>query len=409
MNYKAKLGRDLKPLSGYRNDAWKCVRCGLCRMIDPQTVEGQEYIDNCPAGYLYKYELFYSAGKQELLRCLTADPPEITEPTEMMLKAIYSCTGCGNCQVVCNEMKGLEPTNAFQALKAYAIENWGIKKEHNNLIQSILNYDNPWMAPRRTRDSWTKKLDFKIKDASKEQVEVLYFPGCNGSYVPEIIPTACATAKVLHHSGIDFGILGAKERCCGSTAFRVGAIKMFDEYKAKNIEQLNSLGIKTMITACAGCHSTFSHNYAGELNFEVLHIVEYLERMIKEGKVKFDKNIDLNVTYHDPCHIGRYSEMYDPPRRILNAIPGVKFKEMNRIKKNSMCCGSGGGVKSAIPEMALTIANHRLDEARDVAGAETVVSCCPFCELNLGEAAKARDDKMKVVDIMDLVEQCMAK
>jgi len=409
MDYNAKLARNIKPLMEYRNDAWKCVRCGLCRMIDPQMVEGQDYVDNCPAGMTYKFELFYSSGKQELLRCLTAEPPEIEEPSELMKKAIFTCTGCGYCQEICNAIKGLEPTNAFQALKVYAIENWGIKKEHNDLIQSILNYDNPWKAPRRTRSDWARKLNFKIKDASKEKVEVLYFPGCNASYVPEINITARATAKVLNLAGVDFGILGTKERCCGSTAFRIGAVEMFEEYKKENIKQLNSLGIKAMVTACAGCHSTFSHNYANELDFEVFHIVEYLEKLVNEGKIEFKTSLDIKATYHDPCHIGRYGGVYDAPRKILEALPGVSFKEMKRIRENSLCCGSGGGVKPAYPEMALSAANRRLDEARDFAEASVVVSCCPFCEINLGEAAKSRSDGMKVMDLMDLVELAMTK
>ncbi|MBC2716309.1 MAG: (Fe-S)-binding protein [Desulfobacteraceae bacterium] len=407
MDYKAKLGRNIKSLMEYRNDAWKCVRCGLCRMGDPEDVDGQDFIDNCPAGTTYGFELFYSAGKWDLIKCLTAEPPEIDEPTELMKKAIFTCTGCGRCQEVCNYMKGLEPMNAFQALKAYAIEKWGIKKEHNNLVQSILNYDNPWMAPRRTRAHWARKLDFKLKDATKEDVDILFFPGCNASYVPEIVPTARATANIMRSVGIDFGILGEKERCCGSTAFRCGAFEMFEKYKKQNIEQLNSLGIKTMVTACAGCHSTFSHNYAGDLDFEVVHVIEYVARLIDEGKIEFKNNLDMTLTYHDPCHIGRYGDIYEAPRKVLKALPGVTFNEMKRIKQSSMCCGSGGGVKTAYPEMALSVASNRLDEAKEAAGASTVVSCCPFCEINLGEAAKARQDGTKVVDIMELVEQAM--
>lgn len=254
MDYSAKLAKNIRPLIHYRNDAWKCVRCGLCRMIDPDLVETEDYLDNCPSGYVYKFELFYPAGRQDLIRCLTAEPPEI-EGTDMVRKAIQTCTGCGNCQRICNLQKGLEPTNAFQSLKKFALDKWGIKKEHNNLIQSILNYNNPWMAPRKTRDRWAKKLDFKIRNAAKEKVEVLYYPGCNASYVPEITPTARATARLLNIAGIDFGILGDKELCCGSTAFRVGANEMFEEYKSQNIQQLNALGIKTMVTACAGCYA----------------------------------------------------------------------------------------------------------------------------------------------------------
>jgi len=278
---------------------------------------------------------------------------------------------------------------------------------HNALVQSIINYDNPWMAPRGTRSRWTKKLPFKIKDATKQKVEVLYFPGCNASYVPEITPTARSTAMLLNRMGVDFGILGQKERCCGSTAFRVGATAMFEKYRAENIKRLNGLGIKTMVTACAGCHSTFSHNYAGELDFEVVHVVEYLDRMVAEGKITFKKPLNITATYHDPCHIGRYSGIFDPPRNVLSALPGVTFNEMNRIREYSFCCGSGGGVKAGYPDMAAATAGRRLDEAKDVAGADVVVSCCPFCEINLGEAAKNRGDGTRVADLLDLVNEAL--
>ena len=407
MDYKARLARDVKPLIHYRNDAWKCVRCGLCRMIEPQKVDRLDHIDNCPSGVNYRFELFYPAGRHDLIRCLTADPPELTEPSPMLLKAIFTCTGCGSCQAFCNEMKGLQPTNSFQALKAWAVEKFGVNQAHHALIQSIINYDNPWMAPRTTRSRWAKKLPFPVKDATREKVEVLYFPGCNASYVPEISETARSTARLLARLGVDFGILGQKERCCGSTAFRVGATPMFEDYRRENIRRLNELGVKTMVTACAGCHSTFSHNYAGELNFEVIHVVEYLDRMIAEGKIAFKKELNLRATYHDPCHIGRYSGIYDPPRRVLAALPGVTFTEMNRVRETSFCCGSGGGVKAAFPDMALATAARRLDEAKDVANAQAVVSCCPFCEINLGEAAKSRNDGMKVMDLLDLMDQAL--
>ncbi len=405
VDFKARLARDVRPLLEYRNDVWKCVRCGLCRMIDPAAVEGADYVDNCPSGIIHKFETFYAAGRNELVRCLTADPPEL-EYTDTLRKAVFTCTGCGHCQITCNRIKGLQPTNAFQALKIFANKKWGVLPEHHGLIQSIINYDNPWMSPRRNRGAWAKKLaHLGIKDASKEKVEVLYFPGCNASYVPEIVPAAKATARILHLAGVDFGILGEKERCCGSTAFRAGAEEMFEKYKRENIQQLNSLGIKTMVTACAGCHSTFSHNYAGELNFEVVHIVEYVDRMIAEGKLSFKKELKIKATYHDPCHIGRYSGIYEPPRNVLKALPGVTFKEMARIKENSLCCGSGGGVKTAYPDMAIAVATLRLEEARQAAGADTVVSCCPFCEINLGHAAAGTG--MKVVDLLQLVDEAL--
>ncbi len=290
-------------------------------------------------------------------------------------------------------------------------ETWAPLPEHDALIQSIVNYDNPWMAPRIQRGRWARKLikqGIPVKNALKEKVDVLYFPGCNASYVPNITPVAEATAKVLHISGVSWGILGDKERCCGSTAFRVGAVDWFEDYKKKNVEILNNLGIRTMVTACAGCHSTFSHNYAGSLDFEVVHIIEYVDKMIQEGKLKFKKPFNsLKVTYHDPCHIGKYSGIYDPPRKVLEAIPGVEFKEMRLVREDSVCCGCGGGIKTAFADIALEMGKNRMNEGKEAAEADVMTSCCPFCELNLDDAAKSRTDGMRVVDVMQLVDEAL--
>jgi len=410
MKFGSKIARDIKPLAEYRNDAWKCVRCGICRGTDPPEMN-YLYADSCPPGMYYKFESYYAAGRNEIIKCLLADPPQLEFSPELQ-RIIFTCTACGNCQQLCNVQKGLETTNAFQALKVYAQRRgWGPLPEHDAMIKSIINYDNPWMSPRVQRGRWAKKLikqGMDIKDASKEKVDILYFPGCNASYVPDITPVAEATAKILHLAGVNWGILGDKERCCGSTPFRVGAEDWFDDYKKESINQLNNLGIKTMITACAGCHSTFSHQYAGELNFEEVHIIELVDRMIQEGRLKFKKPLDnLKVTYHDPCHIGRYSSIYDSPRRVLEALPGVEFKEMVRIRENALCCGSGGGCKTAFADFALDTAKIRMDEAKDAAGADIVTTCCPFCEINLGDAAKSRADGMKVVDLMELISESL--
>ena len=205
---------------------------------------------------------------------------------------------------------------------------------------------------------------------------------------------------------MDFGILGAKERCCGSTAFRVGAVDMFEKYKKANVKQLNGLGIKTLVTACAGCYSTFANEYTGELDFEVLHIVEFIARLVAEEKLTFKNELNLKVTYHDPCHIGRYGGLYDEPREILKALPGVDFREMVRIREYSLCCGSGGGVKTAYPEVAMETAKMRVREAKDT-GAEMIVTCCPFCEMNLKDGANADPEPMQVVDLLQLVSEAL--
>jgi len=408
----AKISQGIKPLMEYRNMAWKCWKCGFCRMSHPDEVFSHECSDNCPRGSRFRFESFYGAGTQELVRALTCDPPEldITNPAtaKQIQKIVYTCPQCGACQVNCNPTKFLEPANASIALRQWLVEQGlGPLPEHQPLVKSIMNYDNPWMQPRAARQKWAKKK--KVKDASKEEIEVLYYPGCTAAYDPFIQPVAGWVSEVLHAAGVDFGILGKNEICCGSTVMRVGDMDSFRKIRTRNLESLNSTSAKVIVTACSGCFSTLSHEYVDSLNAEVKHIVEFVDELIQDGRLTFKKDLDLEVTYHDPCHVGRYCDVYDAPRNILKALPGVTLKEMERIREWSWCCGAGGGCRTAFPEdIANFAAESRLQEAHNT-GTRLIVTACPFCEQNLGDNAKRTFDKfgMEVKDIMDLVYQAL--
>ncbi len=408
----AKVARDIKPLMEYRNEAWKCWKCGLCRMSHPDEVFSHKHSDNCPRGSRFRFESFYGAGTQELVRSLTCDPPELDiknrATLERIQKIVYSCPQCGGCQVNCNPTKFLEPANASIAIRQWLVQQGlGPLPEHQPLVKSIVNYDNPWMQPRAAREKWAKKR--KIKNAAKEEVEVLYYPGCTASYDPIIQPVAGWVVDMLNAAGVDFGILGKNEICCGSTVLRVGDEDTFRKIRAKTLESLNSTKSKVIVTACAGCFSTFTHEYAEALNAEVKNVVEFVDELIQEGKLTFTKELDMEVTYHDPCHLGRFCGIYEPPRNILKALPGVTLKEMERIREWSWCCGAGGGCRTAFPEdIAGFAADKRLEEAFDT-GTKTLVTACPFCEQNLGESAKRTYDRfgIEVKDILELVHQAM--
>jgi heterodisulfide reductase subunit D len=229
------------------------------------------------------------------------------------------------------------------------------------------------------------------------------FVGCTGSYDPLFRSVTTGTATILKKIGVDFGILGKKEKCCSGTVFRIGERERFEKLKKKTADSINELECKTVVTACAGCSSTFHTEYSGDLEPEVLHSVEFLDKLLQEGKLKFTKEVKKRVTYHDPCHVGRYAGIFEAPRNILKAIPGLELIEMERIKEHSRCCGAGGGVRAMNPEFATWCAKERLEEARDATGTDTLVSCCPFCESNLREASKGYGFGIEVVDVMDLV------
>jgi Fe-S oxidoreductase len=242
----------------------------------------------------------------------------------------------------------------------------------------------------------------------------------------------------LQKAGVDFGIAGDNETCCGGRAYQMGYEKDFLKQAKKNMAMVKNAGAKTVVTSCADGYQAFKvlydkYNLKGDL--EVLHISEYIDRLIKEGKLKLRKNVDLAVTYHDPCRLGRMGEpwihwdgkkvpgdrfvfdppkqyrrgsngVYEPPRDVLKSIPGVRFSEMTRIKEYSWCCGAGGGVGDSNPEFAKWTAKDRIEEAIST-GAEAIVTACPWCEKTFNEAIAETGSSIKVYDIVELVENAL--
>jgi len=404
-----------RKLLDYRKFAHSCLICRTCNNITCFRQASAKYGLVCPSGDRFRYDNYFGHGKHQMIRALIdgelfiqVPPHEPLKPgfypSEKFLHAVYTCTLCGGCEAQCKIQKLLEPMHASVALREWLVENGhGPLPEHMVLFKNMESYGNPWGAPRASRTKWVPK-GTKIKDMSskgKEKAKVLYYVGCTESMIAEMRRVAVATMKNLMAADVDFGILGQDELCCGSTMLRIGDRKGFEKYRDRNIEIFNNLGMETIVTACAGCTSTLKEEYAEYLNCEVLHVTEYLERLITKGKLKPKNKVEINVTYHDPCHIGRYCGVYDPPRTVLDAIPGVKLIEMERIREDSYCCGAGGGCSTAFPEFAVWTATRRLEEARETTGCETVVSACPFCEQNIGNACK--NVGMEILDVNELL------
>jgi Fe-S oxidoreductase len=401
-------------LEEFRREAWNCFRCSMCKHIYPWHIMDEEYYEICPSGARYKFDAYFSQGRMDIIRAYLEgdlkDSPQLKD-------IIYSCTSCGACEYVCSRINGRFPRKNIEAFRAKLVEDGkGPMPGHQPIITSIRNYDNPWMQPRARRGAWAKRL--KIKDLAKETAEVAYFVGCTYSYHGEMKRVAENTAKLLKAGGVEFGILGKAEQCCGSPLRRIGMREEFGEKAEGNIANLERAGVKTVITSCSGCFSTLKRDYPDvrELPFEVKHAVEAIDELIQKGKLKLTKPVKKKVTYHDPCHLGRCSRqaeptredtgVYDAPRRILESIPGLEFVEMFRIKDSSWCCGAGGGVKSAYPDFAVWSAKERVKEAK-ATEAEVLVSACPWCESNLGDAVQGEQNTMPIVNILDLVMEAL--
>jgi heterodisulfide reductase subunit D len=392
----------LDVLALMRYDA--CTRCGECTMTCPTGGEAQDVELITPRGKILKLKEFYK--KQYGLKARLLGPAEIPEEQlKELASRAYECTICGQCKTVCPAR--LDTIEMWENMREFLVAN-GLAPlpAHEQIVKSIENYDNPWMQPRSQRSRWSKRIEkeVKIEDALKDKPEVLFFVGCTAAYDPNIKDMAIDTARVLAKAKVDFGTLGNDEGCCGSTLMRTGLVDSAKKMVRKNIELFEKAGSSTIVTSCAGCFKTIRQDYpkVGKVGARVVHVTQFVNELIDQKKLVFDKRVEAKVTYHDPCHLGRHNKLYDEPRKILESIPGVKLVEMERNREESRCCGAGGGVKTAFPDLAQKISALRIEDAERT-DADILVTSCPFCYQSLKASIETKGSKLKMMDLMELV------
>lgn len=267
------------------------------------------------------------------------------------------------------------------------------------------NHEDVSKSPGTNLDPQLGKASEKATDSSA--LEILYFVGCTASFDINVKEVGINTINIFDAIGLTYGILGSDEKCCGSVLLRIGD-QDFERLAKQNIALFNSLGIKTLVTSCAGCFRTIKFDYpkVGKLHMQVLHTSELLARLIEDHRLQVTREVPLKVTYHDPCHLGRHSNLYEAPRRLLRAIPGLQFVEMSRVREFSRCCGAGGGLKAGFPDIQNRMAQERIRDAEKT-GASRLVSTCPFCYQGLQIGANATKSRVKVTDITELIAHSM--
>lgn len=402
---------ELKNLKKVKEAALSCVACGQCR--NPFWPSKGRF-GVCPVyetDYTPRFEPFFSRGKNTILRGLLWNELSLSQD---VADIFFQCTVCGACEEFCHNAQNpyidftthrwAENVKVYEALRADLVEAGYALEEHKEMNNALVKLDNPYGRERSAKLDWAKDLDFEVKDASKNPVEYLYYVGCTSALSSSTQVIAKATAKILHKLGVDFGILGDMEVCCGSVAKRTGNLQAFDYVVEKNVKMFQDLGIKKMITSCAGCYRTFTQDYKNKIKgIDVIHTSEFITNFFKDKSNKL-KKLDIVTTYHDPCHLGRHCGFYDSPRELLKQIS--HFQEMKRIRENAMCCGAGGGVKKAFPELALEMAKNRIKEAEQTQ-ATYLISTCPFCHRNLLDSIQALKSKLEMHDLSELILQSL--
>jgi len=420
-------------LEQYASEMGMCCRCSTCKFIPMQKIKGSDFSYVCPSIAKYNFHAYSGGGRMNIgSAALKAGGLKYTDK---LTDIIYNCQMCGGCDISCKYGMDMEVLDPIYEMRKQAIKD---KKTNAALEKALANFKktNAMVPATSKRGAWATGLG--IKNAAKEKVDVLFFVGCQMSYNKDMQKLAKATAKILQKAGVDFGILGDAEICCGSRVYQMGYEDAFLDQAKKVMTLVKKTGAKTVVTACAdGYHAlnVLYDKYGLKGDVEVVHITQYIDTLIKQGKLKLKKSVNLAVTYHDPCRLGRLGEpwikwngkrkksdrfifdppkpyrrgangVYEPPRDILKAIPGLRFTEMTRIKEYSWCCGAGGGVAESNPDFATWTGEKRIEEAV-ATGAEALVTACPWCEKTFNDAIKASGSAMKVYDIVELVEKAL--
>jgi Fe-S oxidoreductase len=387
-------------------DADACTECGLCQAACPAHMAGtplnpKQVILDIRAALSHYSPALRQAGSRAPLPDLPVTREFVSEG------ALWACTTCRACVYECPVL--IEHVDTIVDMRRNLVLMDGDMPDLlANAMTQAERAGNPWGNPRGSRMQWANGLNVPLM-SDKRKADVLYWVGCAGSYDPESQKTARAMVRIFEAAGIDFGVLGEEERCNCEWARRAGNEYLYQEAAHSNIAVFDQYEFTTIVTHCPHCFNTFANEYpefGG--NYDVAHHSTYITRLIKEGHVKLSKPLDALITYHDSCYLGRYNDVYDDPREVLRAVPGVTLVEMPRSRGRGLCCGGGGAQVWFETHQEIPVSEIRLGEARDT-GASTVAAACPFCTIMLTSAAQSQGvtDQVGLKDLALIVAEAL--
>ncbi len=321
------------------------------------------------------------------------------------LEHVWKCTTCAACESICP--RGVKITEIMMAYRArYVEEGRNVPKTYTQTLESFFNYGNPFNLAAKERDKWAEGLNVPI---AKKGTEILYYVGCTASYDPRSQNIAKSLAKIFNHLHLNYGIIGAKEKDCGNCVYFMGENELSAYERSLNEEKIRKIKPEIIVATSPHSYNFIKNNYDLPEHTEVYHYTQFLHHLIADGKLEFTKELpETMVTYHDPCYLGRHNKEYDAPRKVLQAIPGIKLVEMKHNRQLSICCGGGGGNiwMETKPEERLSL--PRLNEALETK-AQILATACYFCLLMFEDAVKVtnNEENIKVRDISELVAEAI--
>lgn len=317
---------------------------------------------------------------------------------------LYGCTTCNKCVLKCP--RGVTIIDVVRSMRAMIAETGAIPAVLRTATGSVHSNGNPWSEPREKRTKWAEGLDVPRFDGSQEY---FLFVCCTSCFDVRSQNIARSIVSVLKKLGISFGIIGEEENCCGESVRKMGAEELFMKTAEKNINLYQSKGVKKIVTTSPHCYYTFTKEYP-ELGaeFEVYHYTQLIGSLFSQGKIAVKSTIGKKITYHDPCYLGRHSEVYDIPRELLANLTNGNLIEMKRSKKESLCCGGGGGRLWMETKPEWRFSDLRVREAVDL-GADILATACPYCISMLEDSRKTtnNEERITIKDISELLDEAI--
>jgi len=384
-----------------------CTRCGECIKVCPTYTEAQSE-DIHPLNKIQQVKNFWKADNLGLLARLFG----LKHPTEEQLAAfsqgVYRCTLCARCHEVCPVQ--IETRSLWITMREQLVD-WGLYPQAFDILQDrISTQHNISGDNNENRLVWTQNMD-RVPEGldRKKGAETVYFMGCVGAMYPRVYGVPQSLALIMDRVGLNFTTLGGDEWCCGYPLQIAGMGARAEDLARHNVAAIKAIGARRVVASCPSCYHTWHHEYprilGKALDFEVVHSTELLAELIRGGQLKLNGYPDP-ITYHDPCDLGRTSHIYDAPREVLAAIPGIQFAEMADNRELALCCGGGGDAEMCDAELTAAVGKRRVEQAQ-ATGAKAIVSACQQCTRTLTEAARKNKVRIKALDIGEVVWRAM--
>ena len=379
-----------------------CTNCRLCADVCPAACAAMN--GELSAAYRMKGLKRNLKSKAGVFSRLLGRRPPSAEELKHYADTVFRCTLCSNCEEVCP--LGIRLKQLWLSLREDLVQEKAYPSKIDMIRANLAKSRNVFGEDNAERAEWVEDMRKPPADRyMRPQAEVVYITGCVSAYFPLAQKIPIALAEIMDASGVDFTLLGEEEWCCGFPLLGAGLMEMFEDFRAQNLAAVKAKGAATVVFACPSCYQMWREHYRTDL--ELLSAPEFLLRLVREGKIPLQE-LALTVTYHDPCDLGRGARVFEEPREVIRAIPGVTLVELPHHRENCMCCGGGGNLEMVDPDLAAKIAKAKIDEVL-ATGAQAVVTSCQQCVRTMMSYVKRNKIQLEVLDIVQLVRRALKK